>query len=255
MKPIKKGLVYAIVPARSGSTGIKNKNVQTLAGYPLIAYSIAAGKLTPSVSRVIVTTDSAEYARIAQYYGGETPFLRPAEISGNTATDLEFMLHVIHWLDEHEDILPEYWVHLRPTMPLRDINVVQDAVTRMLNDPTADSLRSAHRTELCPFKWFWKSEDGYYQAFNGISLDQANGPRQSFPEMYIPDGYVDVLKTQFIVKNHLLHGKKMIAFESPEDTVDIDLAEDLETLRRVVSNYAGDIVEYLSQYERMTGIW
>ncbi len=252
MKPIQKGLVYAIVPARSGSTGVKNKNIKPLAGHPLMAYSIAAGKLTPGIQRVILSTDSEQYAQIARRYGADVPFLRPAELSGNMATDLEFMLHAISWLDEHEDKLPEFWVHLRPTAPLRDIKVIQNAIEQMTADPTADSLRSAHKTDVCPFKWFWRSEDGYYQTFNGITLDEANGPRQGFPAMYIPDGYVDVLKTKYIVEHQLLHGERMIGFEVP-DTVDIDTQREFEEAAGVIGGSDNRIMRYLEQCENTGG--
>ena len=164
------------------------------------------------------------------------------------ATDLEFMLHAITWLDEHEDKLPEFWVHLRPTAPLRDIALIQNAIEQMAADPTADSLRSAHKTDVCPFKWFWMSEDGYYQTFNGITLDEANGPRQGFPTMYIPDGYVDVLKTQYIVEHHLLHGKRMIGFEVP-DTVDIDTQREFEEAAGVIGGSDDRIMRYMEQCE------
>lgn len=248
MKPIQKGLIYAIVPARSGSQGVKNKNIRLLGGHPLMAYSIAAGKLTPGISRVIVSTDSEEYAQIARSYGAEVPFLRPAEISGEKATDFTFMDHVIRWLDGHEDVLPEFWVHLRPTSPLRDIEIVKDAIGRMQADPTADSLRSAHRTDLCPFKWFWE-KDGYFQTFNGITLDEANGPRQKFPAMFVPDGYVDVLKTEYIMTHGLLHGSRMIAFEVPPST-DVDSMAELEKLKQEISDYTSEISVYLDQRKK-----
>lgn len=244
MKPIQEGLIYAIVPARSGSQGVRNKNIRLLGGHPLMAYSIAAGKLTPGISRVIVSTDSREYAEIARSYGAEVPFLRPAEISGGEATDFTFMDHAIRWLDRHENVLPEFWVHLRPTSPLRDIEIVKNAIERMQTDPTADSLRSAHRTDLCPFKWFWE-RDGYYQTFNGITLDEANGPRQKFPTMFIPDGYVDVLKTKYIVEHGQIHGTRMIAFEVPP-TTDIDSLDELEKLQQEITDFHSEIPAYLA---------
>ena len=91
------GKVFAIIPARSGSKGVKNKNIRPLNGYPMIAYTIAAAKLSKNIDRVIVSTDSEQYAEIARKYGAETPFLRPAEISGDRSTDIEFMRHAINW--------------------------------------------------------------------------------------------------------------------------------------------------------------
>ncbi len=241
---INKGQVCAIIPARSGSKGVKNKNIRLLNGFPMIAYTIAAAKLSQNIDRVIVSTDSEEYAEIARKYGAETPFLRPAEISGDTATDIEFMEHAISWLYENEGSVPEYWVHLRPTNPLRDCSVIEKAVAEFLADDTADSLRSAHLADVSPFKWFLRTEDGYYKTFTGISLDEANKPRQAFPDVFIPDGYVDMLRTSYIVKNDLMHGKRMIAFRSP-DSVDVDNVRDFIELERIVEKYQGDVLNYL----------
>ena len=89
--------VIAIIPARSGSKGVPGKNIALLGGYPLIAYSIAAAKLS-GIDRVLVSTDSEEYALITRRYGAETPFVRPDEISSDQSTDFEFMRHAIDWM-------------------------------------------------------------------------------------------------------------------------------------------------------------
>lgn len=244
---IKQGEVYAIVPARSGSKGVKNKNLRCLKGYPLIAYSIAAAKLTEGISRVIVSTDSPYYAEVAKYYGGEAPFLRPAEIAGDKSTDLEFMEHAITWLAENEMKLPEFFVHMRPTYPIRELDVISDAVQRMKSDETATSLRSAHLAPNTPYKWFNMREDGYYKSIKeGLTLDEANNPRQSFPDVYIPDGYVDLLRTKFIIDNHLMHGDRMIGFVVP-DGVDIDAMKDVEFLEFYIQDHQVDLYDYLSE--------
>lgn len=243
---IKKGRVFAIIPARSGSKGVKDKNIRLLNGHPMIAYTIAAAKLTENIDRVIVSTDSEKYAEIARKYGAETPFLRPSEISGDQATDLEFMQHAINWFYENEGSVPEYWVHLRPTNPLRDCKIIEDAIQRFCGDESADSLRSAHLADVSPFKWFLLDQ-GYYKTFNGISLDDANKPRQAFPDVYIPDGYVDLLRSAYIVKNDQLHGKRMIGFRSPE-CVDVDHMSDIEELEKLVLQYQGNILDYIKGF-------
>lgn len=247
---IKSGLVYAIIPARSGSKGVKDKNIRMLNGFPMIAYTIAAANLSDKIDRVIVSTDSEKYAETARRYGAETPFIRPAEISGDKSTDIEFMKHAINWLGENEHIIPEFWVHLRPTNPLRDCKVIDLAVTAFINDKNADSLRSAHVADVSPFKWFLLDNEGYYKTFNGISLDEANRPRQDFPAVYIPDGYVDVLRSSYIIKNDLLHGEKMIGFQSPK-CVDVDSVRDFEELENIVKDYKSDVYEYLKNMKRV----
>ena len=85
----------------------------------MIAFSIAAAKLA-GIERVLVSTDSEEYASVAIRYKAEIPFMRPAEISSDQSTDFEFMRYAMDWLVEKENSAPEYWLHLRPTTPLRD---------------------------------------------------------------------------------------------------------------------------------------
>ena len=86
--------VLAIIPARSGSKGVPGKNIALLGGHPLIAFSIAAAKLA-GIERVIVSTDSEEYASVAMRYKAEIPFMRPAEISSDQSTDFEFMRYAM----------------------------------------------------------------------------------------------------------------------------------------------------------------
>ena len=245
---IEKGLIYAIIPARSGSTSVKNKNILPVAGHPLIAYSIGAAKLTPEIARIIVTTDSEKYAEIAKAYGAETPFLRPAEISGKYSTDLEFMEHAIAWFSENEGKLPEYWIHLRPTTPLRNPKLISEAIKKIETHRDASALRSAHRTDFCPFKWFKLKDDGYYETFDGLTPDQANGPRQKYPVVYMPDGYVDVIKTEQILATHTLHGANVLSFEVPP-IVDIDNPEEMEEVVRLAMSFDNPLKKWLDEHK------
>lgn len=247
LEKIQKGSVYAIIPARSGSKGVKNKNIRCLDGYPLIAFSIVAAKMCPSVERVIVSTDSEEYAEIARKYGAETPFLRPAEISGDKSTDIEFMEHAINWLADNEGKVPEFFMHVRPTYPLRTVEIMEKAAVLMKGDPKATSLRSAHLASNTPYKWFNLREDGYYKSIrDDITLDEANNPRQAFPDVYVPDGYVDMLSTKFIVENDLMHGDHMIGYVVPGG-VDIDALKDVEYLEFYIKGHGNEILDELKK--------
>src|SRR4030067_149898 len=96
----------AIIPARGGSKGIPRKNIRNFAGYPLIAWSIAAAKQSASVTRVIVSTDDEEIAAVARQFGAETPFLRPAEFSQDATPDLPVFRHALGWLAGHQNHRP-----------------------------------------------------------------------------------------------------------------------------------------------------
>src|SRR2546430_1486167 len=99
--------VLALIPARAGSQSIRDKNIRPVAGKPLLVHSIEHAKSSALITRVIVSTDSEEYAKIARAAGAEVPFLRPAEISRDESTDLEVFLHALGWLKKNENYEPE----------------------------------------------------------------------------------------------------------------------------------------------------
>jgi len=240
----------AIIPARGGSKGVPKKNIRLLAGYPLIAYSITVAKLSKEIGRVVVSTDSEEIAEISRLYGAEVPFLRPSLFAGDKSRDIEFVTHAIDWFKKNEKNIPDYLVHLRPTTPFRDPDIIDQAIRQIKQNKEATSLRSGHAASESPFKWFLKNKDGY---FTGIrpqdSNDDLNKPRQSFPDVYIPDGYVDVLKSEFVVKTGTMHGSKMIGFVSPV-CKEVDTPEDFEYLEFEARKTAGPLIEYLAKNYR-----
>lgn len=239
--------IVAIIPARSGSKGVPGKNVRLLGGYPLIAYSIAAAKLAQRIGRVIVSTDSEEMAAVASEYGAEAPFLRPAELAQDHSTDLDFMLHAIRWFHENEGLLPDYLIHLRPTTPLRDPQIVDTAIEEIIHHSEATSLRSAHPASESPFKWFRKDAHGYFAGlFKEYNNDFLNNPRQDFPDAYIPDGYVDVVKPVFILNANQLYGERMLGFTSPWCT-EVDTLNDFDWLEYDLIKNGNLLWDYLKK--------
>ena len=129
---------------------------------------------------------------------------------------------------QQEGKVPEYWVHLRPTTPLREPNTLREALAMLEKHPEADSLRSAHPAPESPFKWFLRDKDGYFRGLRpALTSEQVNLPRQQFPTMYIPDGYVDIVRSSYVRHNPDLHGARMLVFESPVCT-EIDSSEDFQ---------------------------
>lgn len=237
--------MIAIIPARSGSKGVPGKNIKLLGGIPLFAFSIIAAKMMPSVSRVIVSTDSEEYAQIAKNYGAEVPFLRPNEISGDKSTDFDLFLHALNWFKENENFIPDYLLHLRPTTPLRNPKIMEDAVKLFIeNKNLASSLRSGHSAPESPYKWFLKDENNYFKGLrDDLTPEKVNLPRQSFPSVYIPDGYIDILKSSVILDSGTLHGDKMLVFESPF-CVEVDTKDDFEYLEFQIQKEGSPIINF-----------
>jgi len=244
-----KASVIAIIPARSGSKGIKDKNLCKLGGYPLIAYSIIAAKLAAEIERVVISTDSHHYAEIARHYGAESPFLRPTEISGDTATDRDFMIHAMQWMEKSEGHIPEYWVHLRPTTPLRDPALIDSAIKMLIDNPEATALRSAHLSPESPFKWFRRTAAGYFTALTSgdTNLDKFNLPRQAYPEVFIPNGYVDIVRSSFVMDSGQLHGNKVLGYVSPY-CVEVDSQDELDLLDYQLQRHGSVIWDYLKTH-------
>lgn len=245
MNKINVNQVVALIPARGGSKGVPKKNIQPIKEYPLIAYSIVVGILSKCIDRVIVSTDSEEIAQIALRFGAEVPFIRPAEYASDSAGDIGFVEHAIRYMYENEGMIPEYLVHLRPTTPFRKVEIVDKAIVDCKEQIDSTSLRSAHKASESPYKWFIKSNEGYFKSIkDDLDNDAANNARQAFPDVYIPDGYVDVIKSSYVIQNNKLHGKNMIAFESP-DCTEVDTFDDLAYIRYQIEQKGSELYEYL----------
>ena len=244
--------VVAIIPARSGSKSIRDKNLAQLNGYPLLAYSIIAAKLSKHISRVILSTDSEAYAELGKRYGAEAPLLRPADLSGDRSTDRDFMIHAMQWCRDNEGFVPEYWVHLRPTTPLRDPQKIDDAIEQIMSADDATALRSAHLCAESPFKWFRRTTDGKLVALttDDTSLDRFNLPRQAYPDVYIPDGYVDIVRASFVMNTDLFHGNRVLGYCSPTCT-EVDSAEELEHLAYQIEKKGSPLLQHLNQTGRI----
>lgn len=220
-------LIYAIIPARSGSKGVPGKNIRLLGGHPLLAWSIAAAKQSQFIQRVFVSTDSEEYASIAARYGAEVPFLRPPALAGDRSPDRDFFVHALNWLQKHESVLPDIWVHLRPTTPLRDPVLIDEAIERFVQNADATSLRSGHEAPESPAKWFKLNEDGSFSGLMGNKW--LNVPRQECPKGYNADGYVDMVRSKVILASEEMYFPRMLAYVSPP-TREVDSPEDLAYL-------------------------
>jgi N-acylneuraminate cytidylyltransferase len=237
--------IIAIIPARSGSKSIKDKNIVDVAGFPLLAYSIVVAKMSQHISRVLVSTDSKEYADVALRYGAEVPFLRPKECATDTCTDKGFLVHAMNWLQEHEHEVPELWVHLRPTTPLRDPKIIDQAINKFLISPAATSLRSGHLAPESPLKWFQINQKGYFKGLlSSDDKESYNMPKEAFSNVYIPDGYVDIVRHSHVLPSDNIHGINMLGFESPVCS-EVDSQEELEYIRYQIDKNGSELLEHL----------
>ncbi len=236
----------AIIPARGGSKGIPRKNIRDFAGYPLIAYSIAAGLQAKSVTRVIVSTDDEEIAAVARDLGAEAPFLRPTEFAQDNSTDLPLFEHALHWLAYQESYHPDVVVQLRPTSPIRPRDCVDRAVGVLLAHPDADSVRGVVPAGQNPHKmWRLSGEDAPMQNLLDVrGIDEPyNAPRQSLPPIYWQTGHVDAVRAGTILEKHSMSGARVYPLViDPRYTVDIDNLSDWARYEAMVYSGTLDMV-------------
>jgi len=235
--------ILAVIPARGGSKGIPRKNILNFAGHPLIAWSIAAGLQANSVSRVIVSTDDEEIADVARKYGAEAPFLRPAMISQDRTPDLPVFEHALKWLEDIEGYRPDYVVQLRPTSPIRPVDLIDNAVKILVKNSDADSVRGVVPAGQNPHK-MWRFH-GYEKPMkpllkvDGIA-EPYNAPRQILPPVYWQTGHIDAIRISTITRKHSLSGNTIYPLViDPRYTVDIDTPADWEKYEALV--YKGDL--------------
>jgi YrbI family 3-deoxy-D-manno-octulosonate 8-phosphate phosphatase len=226
-----KSEVLAIIPARGGSKGIPRKNIRLLTGHPLIAYSIASARGSKLVTRVIVSTDDEEIARISRESGAETPFMRPVELAMDDTRDLPVFKHALNWLKDNEGYQPDVIVHLRPTTPIRERGTIDRAVKILLDNPLADSVRSVIIPDQNPFKMWKITTDGWMEPLiplEGIR-ESYNAPRQSLPSAYWHNGQIDVIRPETLLKKGSMSGDKILPVAlDPAYSIDIDTAETLQ---------------------------
>ncbi len=222
--------VLALIPARGGSKGIPRKNIRNFAGYPLIAWSIAAAKQSELVTRIIVSTDDEEIAAVAREWGAETPFLRPAEFAQDKTTDLPVFEHALKWLEDVEGYRPDIVIQLRPTSPIRPHTMVDDAIRILLEHPDADCVRGVVPAGQNPFKmWRFNGEGKPLNPLltvDGIA-EPYNAPRQILPPVYWQTGHIDAIRESTIANKKSLTGDVIYPLViDPKYTVDIDTLPD-----------------------------
>ena len=226
--------ILAIIPAREGSKGIKNKNIKLFNNKPLIYWSIKLAKECKYINRIICSTDSKKYAKIASQCGAETPFLRPSEISQDLSTDYELIEHCLNELKK-ENYIPDIIVQLRPTYPNRKLEILNETISLFLkNYNEYDSLRTIIPFNKSPFKMYRIKKNINNNKLNLKPLfkkiDNIDEPynrcRQELPKTYLHNGYIDIIKTDTVLKLKSVTGNNIYPYLMKEKEKD-----DIDTLK------------------------
>jgi CMP-N-acetylneuraminic acid synthetase len=228
----------AIIPARSGSKGLPDKNIRDLYGMPLMAYSIVAALESGCFDTVMASTDSEHYAKIAQSYGAEVPFLRSELTSSDKATSWDTVLEVIDNYEEIGKVFDTFCL-LQPTSPLRTSDDIQNAY-EIFKRNKAISVQSITKLDH-PISWC--GQLGVDGSLDGFNSRESDGPRQKQDTYYRPNGAIYIANILEFRKDQFLYRDGCYAYIMPnEKSVDIDTDFDFKFAEFLMreKNYEGE---------------
>jgi len=211
--------MIAIIPARSGSKGLKNKNIKFFKGRPLICHTIKSALKSKHISRVIVSTDSKKIANIAKLNGAEIPFLRSKALSSDKAKAVDVYIDVLNKIKIREKIKISNFIVLLPTSPLRSSKDI-DLAIELFKKKKAYSVISVSKFET-PVEWILKKKnDKIYKKF--INLKEIQN-RQSAEDLYIPNGAIYVFDANYFKNKKKYYSRRTYGYFMPKErSIDID---------------------------------
>mgnify|MGYP001243409715 CR=1 FL=1 len=215
---INKKDILVLIPARSGSKGLPDKNIKKLHGKPLISYTIETAQEIFDNSQVIVSTDDLKIAKIAELKGANIPFLRPKELAQDDSSTRDVILHLVEFLKSKKRI-PSIIVLLQATSPLRNSTHLNEAL-KLFFQKDCDMVVSVSESKISPyFNLFEENKQGYLKKSKaGIYMR-----RQDVPLCYEYNGAIYIFKTKSIVKSEMKDFKKIVKYVMPKnDSIDID---------------------------------
>ncbi len=215
--------VIAIIPARSGSKGLPRKNIRILHGRPLLGWPILAAKNSKYVDKVIVSTDSDKFATIAREQGAEVPFLRPVELSGDTANSVDVILHALDFLGECGETF-FYVILLEPTSPMTEASDVDKALEQLEgNGVGAVSIVGISKVESAhpAFDVYLDAKQGTilpYQDKLGAAIR-----RQELDPLYFYDGSLYISNVEELFRRKSFYHDATLGYVTPRwKAIEID---------------------------------
>src|SRR5438874_2871757 len=230
----------ALIPARAGSERVRDKNVRPLAGHPLLAYAIASARRAGVFERVVCSTDSGKIGEVAQRYGADVPFLRPAELATSTSPDIEWITHALDLLDDHYDL----FAIVRATNPFRGPEVLRRGLERLLATPEADSIRAVELVKQHPGK-MWVLEGRTMRPLleqSQLEVAWHAGQYQALPEVYVQNSALEIAWTRVVFATGTREGRVVAPFFTKgHEGFNVDDEDDWERARTLARSGAATL--------------
>ncbi len=223
--------ILAVIPARGGSKGIKNKNILPVAGKPLMVWSIEAALGSSYITKTIVSSDSETILDIARK-AGAIPLKRPEEFAIDEAGSEALIVHALE-VEKAKDKVYDYVMLLQPTSPLRGAKEIEEAAEKLMHSD-AKALISVYVPDHTPYKAFKFNVHGKLEGL--IDNKTPFMRRQDLPQTFMPNGAIYLIETeQFLRSGSLFCEEGTIAYEmSREKSVDVDTMEDVVLIENIM---------------------
>lgn len=216
--------VLGLVTARGGSKGLPGKNLRPLGGRPLIAWTLSAARASRCISRVVVSTDDPVIAEASREWGGDAPFLRPAELAGDASPHIDVVLHALGWLAERQGYVPDWVMLLQPTSPFRTSDDI-DSAWRVAIATGAAAVVSVVETHDHPYLARRIGPDGVLESF--VRTELAYPRRQDLPKAYALNGAIYLCRRDALERERTFEPAGARGYEMPpERSMQIDTAWD-----------------------------
>lgn len=225
----KKKKILVVIPARSGSKGIKDKNIRMFKKKPLLSHSISYAKKCKLIDQIIVSTDSIRYANIAKKYKVNVPFLRSKKLSGDKVQDYPVIKDCLKMSEKYFKNIFDYIVLLRPTSPLREKKLIEKGLRKLHKNKISTSVRSVIKTRHHPYRHWKINKKGELKSIIDNLKEPFNFPRQLLPKMFFQSGDIEIIKRATIMKGSI-SGSHVIPLEV-KSYKDIDVIEDLKNVK------------------------
>lgn len=214
--------VLFIVTARGGSKGVPRKNIRMIGKLPLIAYKVIAAQKCKFEKRIIISTDDEEIAAIGKEYGGEVPFMRPAELATDTASSMDVISHAVSWVEEHDQQKYDYICMLEPSSPFASYKDF-DAALELIESYSADTLLGMKKVDVSSAFIHTLDENGklsnFYRSIRGM---QSVRRQDQIPE-YTMNGCMYVARWDYFKEYGIFHSDNSIPYIMSEElSVEID---------------------------------
>ncbi len=229
----------ALIPARSGSKRVPNKNIRILENDPLIAHTIKPAIESRLFSKVIVITDSEDYAKISRSYGAEIPALRPIETATENAPDI-LWVKWIHDLLIKKNVIAEKYAILRPTSPFRSLETFKRAFSLFDKNSKIDTLRAIQKVSEHPGKmWVEKCENIVpLLPFCNEKDFWHNSQTNTLPQIYIQNASLEIFKASNIYKYNSITGQNIIGFKTKGiEGFDINTESDFNEAKKIIKSF------------------